>query len=90
MRPSQTERIRSSLEAGKHADGIALAEKILRHAEVIDGPNYATLGRTLNLVGALHAAQDRLGEAERMFERSLAFGTEGTWPDHPDVRRSPQ
>lgn len=74
--------------AGKHADGIALADKALALAESSLGPDHPEVGHALHRLGVLHRAQGRLDVAEQFARRALTVMEKARGPRHADVAKA--
>ena len=75
-------------QAGKYAEAIEIAKRLLAIAEKALGPNHPSVGTSLSNLALLYQAQGRHGEAEPLYKRSLTIREKALGPDHPDVGQS--
>ena len=74
--------------AGKYADAIPIAQRLLAIYEKVFGPEHPTVAPALNNLANLYDAQGRYADAEPLYKRALAIREQALGPDHPDVARS--
>ena len=67
-------------QAGKYAEAISVAQQALALAKKLHGPDHPRVGDSLNNLAALYRAQGRYGEAEPLFQRSLAITEQALGP----------
>src|ERR1700680_1088770 len=76
--------------AGKSADAIPLAERVLAIREKALGPDHPNVALSLNTLALLYRAQDRYANAEQLYVRSLAIYEKALGPAHPYIAASLQ
>src|SRR5262245_11043664 len=59
--------------AGKYAEAIDIAKRVLATQEKALGPEHPDVGTSLNNLATLYRAQGRLDEAEPLFRRDLSI-----------------
>src|SRR6516162_7404153 len=74
--------------AGKYADAIPLAQRVLALRENALGPNHLAVATSLNNLAELYRNQGRYADAEPLYKRSLAIREKALGRDHPDVALS--
>jgi CHAT domain-containing protein/Tfp pilus assembly protein PilF len=74
--------------AGKYADAIPLAQRVLSIQEKALGPNHPGVATSLNNLAFLYHSQGRYADAERLYQRSLAIREKALGLDHLFVATS--
>ncbi len=75
-------------KAGKYAEAILHAERLLKLSETALGPDHPDVATPLNNLAALYESQGRYGAAKPLYQRSLKIFETALGPDHPDVANS--
>jgi tetratricopeptide (TPR) repeat protein len=71
--------------AGKYAEAIPLAQRLLAIQEQAHGRSHRDVATALNILGLLYDGLRRFAEAEPLFKRALAIYEKVSGPDSPDV-----
>jgi CHAT domain-containing protein/Flp pilus assembly protein TadD len=72
-------------KAGKYADAVSLAQRLVSIAERTAGPNHPNVGTALSLLANIYEAQGRYTDAEPPCKRALAIYEKANGPEHPTV-----
>ncbi|MEO1608271.1 MAG: CHAT domain-containing tetratricopeptide repeat protein [Pseudomonadota bacterium] len=72
-------------QAGKYAEAIIPAKKLVGLAEQKFGPDHPNVGGSLNNLALLYYAQGRYAEAEPLYKRTITIYEKALGPDHPNV-----
>lgn len=70
---------------GKYAEGILVAEEVLRVAESTFGAEDSNLVFSLTMLGVMYTEQGKYSEAEPLYQRSLAILEKTVGPEDPKV-----
>src|SRR5215468_9564563 len=71
--------------AGRYAEAIPLARKLVSEAEKASGPNSPLTATTMVVLAQALQAQGEETEADTLFKRVLAIREKTLGPNHPDV-----
>lgn len=74
--------------AGKYDRAVEVAQKALRVAEQIPGPDHLNVATSLHNLAVLCRIQGEYAKAEPLFKRSLAILEKALGPDRPQVAAS--
>jgi tetratricopeptide (TPR) repeat protein len=78
-------KVQELYRAGKYADAIPLAERVLAIREKELGPNHLDVAKALFWLAGLYHNQGRYADAEPLFQRTLAIREKALGPNHRDV-----
>jgi tetratricopeptide (TPR) repeat protein/CHAT domain-containing protein len=78
-------RVRELHQAGRFAEAVPLAVKVLASLEKSLGPEHPEVAVSLNNLAELYRAQGEYGRAESHQRRALAIWEKALGPDHPNV-----
>src|SRR2546430_7128501 len=79
---------RQLYEAGKYAEAVPLAQRVVELAEKQFGPEHPNVATSLNYLAELYREQGSYAEAEPLHKRALAIREKTLDPEHPDVPTS--
>ena len=74
-------------QAGKYAEAIPVAQRVLSIREKAMGPEHPEVGTSLNDLAELYRAQGRYDDAEPLYKRSLAIRERAGSPKTPAWER---
>ena len=72
-------------QAGKYAEAMPLAQRLLAYSEKTFGPNHPNVATALGILAGIYEAQGRYADAEPLSKRALAIYEKANGPDHPNV-----
>jgi CHAT domain-containing protein/Tfp pilus assembly protein PilF len=72
-------------QAGKYAEAIPLAQRMLAITEQILGPTHPAVAQSLNNLAMLYKETGQYAKAEPLYQRSLAIKEKALGPIHPAV-----
>jgi len=72
-------------QAGKYAEAIPIAERVLAIREKALGPDHPDVATSLNNLAELYRAQGRTAQAEPLYRRALVVYEKALGPEHPLV-----
>jgi CHAT domain-containing protein/Tfp pilus assembly protein PilF len=72
-------------QAGKYADALPLAQRLVALTEQRFGPNHLTLAASLNTLAIVNDDLGRLTDAEQAYKRTLAIIEKSLGPEHQNV-----
>jgi hypothetical protein len=72
-------------KAGRHAEAIPLAERVVSILEKELGPSHPDVAKSLNDLASLYARQRRYADAEPLYKRSLAIREIAVGHNHLDL-----
>jgi len=72
-------------QAGKYADALPLAQRLVALTEQRFGPNHVTLAASLNTLAILHDDLGRLPDSEQAYKRTLAIIEKSLGPEHQNA-----
>jgi len=75
-------------QAGRYADAIGVAKRLLALREKALGPDHADVGTSVHVLAELHRIQGLPLEAETLYKRALAIREKALGPEHPLVGAS--
>src|SRR5262245_15282846 len=74
--------------AGKYAEAIEIAKRLLAIREKTLGPDHPDLARSLDFLAGLYRTQGPFGAAEPLYRRSLAIHEKALGSEHPNLVRA--